>query len=230
MVKSVRSLPLPTEFSDDFVRHFSMGTPEVASVGETISPNLPEANPSFKFSKRKRSILDDIQRNFLRDLYCKLYKVSHASLVCPSFVWKHNTLELYGKHLGSHGSQSSSSSIVLATWKSDLFGPPIASVPPSLTLGNSPLRAARINCFISHSFRVGGEEKTEMLVNLSWYQYHPDHLSKGKPLTVCSTEFETLRLYSCIPISFVKQRTVSIVSMLPSTGESVLIVCPCIDF
>ena len=54
-----------------------------------------------------------------------------------------------------------------------------------------------------YTFRVGGEEKTEMLVNLSWYQYHPDHLSKGKPLTMWSTEFKTLGLYSCIPVSFV---------------------------
>ena len=97
-------------------------------------------------------------------------------------------------------------------------------------LDSSPLRAARINYFISHTFKVDGEEKTEMLVNLSWYQYHPYHFSKGKPLTVWSTEFERLGLYSCIPVSFVKHRTVSIVSVLPSTGESVLIVCPCIDF
>ena len=146
--QSVQSLPLPTEFSNDFVRHFSIDAPEGGSFGDPVSPNKLEATPSSKFRKRKRSIHDEIQLNFLCDLYCKLYEVPHSSLVCPSFFWKHNTLELYGKQLGCHGSRSSSS-IVLATWKSDLFGPPIASLPPCFMLDSSPLRAARINYFIS---------------------------------------------------------------------------------
>ena len=127
----------------------SIDAPEGGSFGETISPNELEATPSPKFCKRKRSILDEIQLNFLCVLYCKLYEVPHSSLVCPSFFWKHNTLELYGKQLGCHGSRSSSS-IVLATWKSDLFGPPIASLPPCFMLDSSPLRAARINFYFTH--------------------------------------------------------------------------------
>ena len=92
--QSVQSFTLPTEFSNDFVRHFSIDAPEGGSFGETISPNELEATPSPKFCKRKRSILYEIQLNFLCGLYCKLYEVPHSSLVCPSFFWKHNTLEL----------------------------------------------------------------------------------------------------------------------------------------
>ena len=147
---SVQSLPLPTEFSNDFVRHFSIDAPEGGSFGETISPNELEATPSSKFRTRKRSNLDEIQLNFLCDLYCKLYEVPQ-SLVCPSFFWKHNTLELYGKRLGCRGSRSSS---ILATWKSDLFGPPIASLlppsPPILCLIAAHLRVASINFYFTY--------------------------------------------------------------------------------
>ena len=65
---SVQSLPLLTEFSNDFVRYFSIDATEGGSFGETISPNELEATPSSKFRKRKRSILDEIQLNFLCDL------------------------------------------------------------------------------------------------------------------------------------------------------------------
>lgn len=112
----------------------------------------------------------------------------------PSFCWRHDRIELYGKQLGCYRLRSSSSSIVLAQWNSDLFGSPIATLPPSFALDNSPLRAARINYFISHTVKVNNEEKTEILVGLSWFQFHPDHFSKGKPLTVWSTEFERLGL------------------------------------
>ena len=60
--QSVKSLPLPTEFSNDFVRHFSIDAPEGGSFGETISPNELEATRSSKFHK---SILDEIQLNFV---------------------------------------------------------------------------------------------------------------------------------------------------------------------
>lgn len=55
--QSVRLLPLPTEFSNDFLGHFSMDAAKVGSVGETISAYEPETTISLKFSKRKNICL-----------------------------------------------------------------------------------------------------------------------------------------------------------------------------
>ena len=74
-----------------------------------------------------------------------------------------------GNNLAATKSRSTSSSCVLAIWKSDVFGTPVAS---RITLPLNPLRAARINHFFLHSATINGTSFEHLLVSLSWFLYH----------------------------------------------------------
>ena len=139
------------------------------------------------------------------------------------------SIKLNGKQLGSYISRSTSSSLVLATWKNELFGTPVAS---GVTLSMNPLRAARINFFFLHRITLHGEIYEHLLASLSWFLYHCEHNSKGKPNTVwCHDLFEPVGLHTLVPVQLIKCRVVSRVcsSSGSVSGESVLLVCPCIE-
>ena len=104
---------------------------------------------------------------------------------------------------------------MLALWKTDLFGQPslldVDDVEQHLVNQSEILRAARINSIILHRATI--EEKTHLLVSLSWFKFHRVMFKLGKPLTVwCPDLFEAEGIHSTVPIQFIKNRTVSIVS------------------
>ena len=119
---------------------------------------------------------------------------------------------------------------VLATWKRSIFGAPVAS---GISLPVDPLRAARIEDFYLHTVNMMNGTKFEhLLVSLSWFLYHPNFDSKGKPNTVWSHDlFEPCGVHSLVPIQFIKCRAISLIcsnsGIVP--GESVLLVCPCVE-
>ena len=232
--QEVKTLSLPEEFQDKFDSHFCRATAElVGSVAETVNPYEPstaEDSDIILSKSRKRFILNSEVLQDLTTLYCKLYSCLPGDMEIPSYCLKYMSIQIKGKRLGSCHSNSKASSLVLALWQSDFFGEPIVS---GLNLPTDPLRAAQINYFIEHSFQVDGTQHKQTLVSLSWFKYHCQHFCLGKPLSVwCSDIFETGGLHYLIPISFIKCRTVSLVTSLQSvpSGESVLIVSPCIDF
>ena len=226
---------LPCEFRDCFEQHFTQRK-LVGSVAETVNPQTLQLSSEWTLGSnvvlppnRSRCMLDDIQLSHLPKLLCKLYSVSSSSIDIPSFCWKYRTIELNGKQLGSYRSRSVASSCVLVLWKRDVLGAPIAS---GITLPVDPLRAARINFFLLHKASINGTPHEHLLASLSWFLYHPKFDSKGKPITVwCHDLFEPTGLHSLIPVNFIKNRAVSLVcsrsGLVP--GESVLLVCPCID-
>ena len=116
-----------------------------------------------------RCVLNGSQLAWLYELYSKLYCVESDVIDFPSSCKKYRIIQLHGKQLGSYKSRSTSSSCVLAIWKSDVFGTPVAS---RITLPLNPLRAARINHFFLHSATINGTSFEHLLVSLSWFLYH----------------------------------------------------------
>ena len=140
--------------------------------------------------------------------------------------WKY---QINGKLFGSYKSRSTASSCVLAMWKTDLFSAPIAS---GIALPIDPLRAARINYFVLHRAIIDGKNYDHLLVSLSWFLYHPNLEAKGKPITVwCHDLFEPIGVHCLVPVQLIQNRVVSLIcsnsGLVP--GESVLLVCPCIE-
>ena len=154
-------------------------------------------------------VLNGSQLAWLYELYSKLYCVESDVIDFSSSCKKYRIIQLHGKQLGSYKSRSTSSSCVLAIWKSDVFGTPVAS---RITLPLNPLRAARINHFFLHSATINGTSFEHLLVSFSWFLYHPNFESKGKPITVwCHDMFEPLGVHSLVPVQLIKCRAISLI-------------------
>ena len=152
-----------------------------------------------------------------------LYSVSSSAIQISRDCWKYNSIQWCSTQLGSHFSRSRASSIVMATWRIDIFGCPsgdIDELPPEI------LRAARVNYFLLQTIFINNKAYTHLLVCLSWYRCHPKMNSLGKPLSVWHN---SLKLFnSIIPLKFVKHRTVSLSTKIDDI--CVLLVCPCVQF
>ena len=67
---------------------------------------------------------------------------------------------------------------------------------------------------------------SHLLVSLSWFKFHRLMFELGKPLTLWCPDLDGI--HTTIPIKFVKNQAISVISRI--NDESVLTVCPCIDF
>lgn len=120
-----------------------------------------------------RHIFVGNQKHNLVELYIELYSVSRSVLEVTSTYFKYSSVVINGKQVGSHGSRTQSSSVVMATWNSELFG-------LSNTSANfATCRAARVEYFCKHSFMVNGQSTSSTLVSLSWFKIHPRKLILG---------------------------------------------------
>ena len=96
-------------------------------------------------SYRSRYALNDEEIDQVREMLQNLYSVSSSAIQISRDCWKYNSIQWCGTQLGSHFSRSRASSIVMATWRIDIFGCPsgnIDELPPEI------LRAARVNYFL----------------------------------------------------------------------------------
>lgn len=106
----------------------------------------------------------------------------------------------------------------MAKWDKGLFGG-----------HESSDRAARVEFFCKHTIEFQGVKQTTTLASLSWFKNHPKMAEFGNPITVWYHDlFEADGIHSLVPVQFIVCRCVAIVDKLDS--ESVLFVCPCIDF
>ncbi len=193
----LRRQPLPSDFAKELGGHFaSTGRSKlVGSVADTIvhHSTLPVESgwtlPSDVVlpTYRSRYTLNDVQVEELSDLLCKLYSLAPSSVEVSRFAWNYTSVEVRGKQLGTYKSRSQASSIVLAMWKSDIFGSPVLSCPELREqTPQELLRATKINHFLLHTISVSGKPLTHLFASLSWNQSHPQLQSLGKPLTVWS--------------------------------------------
>lgn len=231
------SASYPIEFSEHFKPLLSQRS-STGSVADTLSAQniMHEADPISNWTMDSASIMIKVpvhcsrstltsrEKTNLFQLYCKLYSVSdHSNVVMSSVYMRYSHLFVNGKLLGSHKSRTASSSTVIVSWEANLFG------PCSEQSGDVICRAARIQYFCKHTVTINGENKTHMLINLSWFLYHPKKDVFGKPITVWYNNlFEPCGVHTIVPVQLVKCRSVSLVDKLDH--EDVFIVIPCIDF
>lgn len=177
-----------------------------------------------------RYTLNVRERENLLILFCKLYSISDPSNIIMSAIrMKYSHISMYGKQLGSFKTRTASSSVVMAEWNTCLLGPCSLADETSTNVVN---RAARINYFCKHTITIHGQSKTHVLVNLSWFLYHPKYADLGKPITLWyDSLFDPNGIHTLIPVQYIKKRTVSIVEKLNDHDSlSVIIVIPCINF
>ena len=227
---------LPDEFSDEFQSLFPKHMHASGSLADTLTLDRPFRGTGWTIDSPglhvdlplncSRRVFDQTQMDFFMELYTDLYKVSRSSLVLSSTFQEYSSAKLNGKQFGTYRTRTASSSVAIAVWDSNLFGPsPMMSTTSTST---TVCRAVRIHSFCKHVVTIDGETKTHLLVSLSWFRIHPKHGEFGKPTTVWYSDFfESFGIYSIIPVQLLQSRTVSIIDRL--NEESVIFVCPCID-
>ena len=239
---SILAYSLPDDFKDDFQSHFHQHVSARGSVAETIHPPCDGAHSSHsKWSIKSlqislpshsiRHVLDSLELENITRLYSNLYDKTPTSLEVASIYLQYTSIHLNSKVIGCVSSRSASSSTVYVSWDTSLLGEPTdlhystALVTPT----GDFIRPAKINHFLYHNVYIDGVVHSHLLVYLSWYKCHPKVNSIGNPVTVWYEDlFEPYGIHSIIPVQFISCRSVSLKQKLD--GETVLFVCPCINF
>ena len=154
-------------------------------------------------------------------LYSKCYIGSTINI--NSAFRKYKTIKVNDTQLGCHKSRSTSSSIVLAKWDHLLYAIPYS-------VDRFEHRPIKINYFAAHVFEIDGQNRSQILVSVSWYKKHKDKDCFGKPITIWECDLFETSCFDLIPLAYVICRTVSLVDVLDTTGSNALIICPCINF
>ena len=79
-------------------------------------------------------------------------------------------------------------------------------------------------------FEIDGQNRSQILVSVSWYKKHKDKDCFGKPITIWECDLFETSCFDLIPLAYVICRTISLVDVLDTTGSNALIICPCINF
>lgn len=248
------SIVTPEEFKDDFSSIFCSGPQTTGAVSDTLSNwILPPillthhhitnllVNWTIDSSEMhialpshcSKAIFNADQAEDLRILYSNMYSVSPSRLEINSAFLKYKSISIRGKQLGSAKTRFSASSIVMASWTPCLFAIGSSSRQSTAEIESTCQhedRPTRINFFVKHSVLVNGTLKTHLLFSASWFKYHPNKNSLGKPLTVWECDLFEAGSCSVVPVQLIRSRTVSLVDSLDRCGGSVLLVSPCIDF
>ena len=217
------SQSLSTQFPSEFSEHFKPLFIERNSQGsvadmlfnyhESFSQNCWTIDSSFELPVHcYRETFTTSQNSYLNQLYCKMYPATDCSqdIFMSSIYYRYAHIVVNCKQLGSKNSRSAASSTVMALWNVAWFGP-----CSDLSSSDVVIRAARVNYFCKHSITVKGVNKTHVLVNLSWFLYHPKNTQLGKPITIwCHDLFEPCGIHTFVPIQLVKCRCVSLVDVI----------------
>ena len=167
--------PFPTEFVSDFVPLFPTPVQTSGSVTDTLSLDIDRVPPGESFAIHLPAmevlppkhcchrILDATQKHCLVELYTYLYSVSRSAIDISSVYMQYSSIFPNGKQLGSHRSRTASSSIVIANWDNELFG--------NYSSDRTTARAAQVKFFCKHVVTINGQNKTNVLVCLSWFKY-----------------------------------------------------------
>lgn len=218
---------LPEEYQKDFMSILSSKR-VVGTLSDDLEFPLPTPlsdqlplsywlmNSEKKFNLPKyssRGIFTRYQVDGLKQLYSELAGVPQSEIEVPSAFVKYQHITMYGKQVGAHRSRSSSSSLVMALQKQ-----------------GAEERPATIKYFAKHAVTIQNTRYAFLLFHCWWYKSRMDKNVFGKPVTVWESDiYEPDDCYSILPVQAIKCRTVSLLDSI-STGETVLLVTPCIDF
>jgi hypothetical protein len=142
-----------------------------------------------------------------------LIGISELEIEVPSAFVKYQQATVRGKVIGACKSCSNSSSLVMAIRKQGMEE-----------------RPASVKYFAKHTVTIQSVQHTFLLFYCWWPKPRIDKDVFGKPVTVWENDvYELDDCYSVIPVQSIACRTISLVDKI-SNGETVLLVCPCIDF
>ena len=129
----------------------------------------------------------------LKQLYAKLFSVPEYSRELPVSYRKYTTLKLNRKQLGSHRIRSSSSSVVMVSWNYKLFGPSMCTTSSVQSSEDGEDRPVRINYFAVHTCTLceTARDVKIILFSASWFKFHPNKDSCGKPVTIWECDIFT---------------------------------------
>lgn len=120
------------------------------------------------------------------------------------------------------------SSIALANWDEELFGPPPSTGTTVINPQDITLRPIRIEHFVMISYSLNNSLKTQCLAVVSWFQAHPQRFEIGKPAQVwCKQLFECHGLHSFLPVKELCCRCVYLHTQLHD--DNVLVIVPLIE-
>lgn len=238
------SMPLPDDFSDEFLPVFTsrkiVGTVSDSTNPTLLTENAPTLEAIEQWSLESgeidvhfpscstRGVLNVSEKRNLAELYSRLYSVQSSLIDVPSSYIKYREVTLNGKTIGSFHSRSKNSSIVMCSWKPFLAS---SYEHTQIVEQESEQRPARIDYFMKHTVRIESKTFTHVLFSASWFKSHPKRNSFGPPISVWECDiFDLSLLSSIIPIQFISSRTVSLVDTLDDSFGKAIFVIPCIDF
>lgn len=229
---------LPQEYTTQFASVFTRRQ-VVGSVSETLQESvhcatvtLPDLQCNWGMAQLKniqlptcfsRGVLSNSETDGLKIFFARLYSVSLADVNVNSVTYKFKEITFNGKIIGSKGSRSSNSSVVMASWFPNLLCVD--------DISNQDTRPARINYFMKHVVLIRNTPITHVMFSVSWFKSRQERFHYGKPISIWECDiFEDDPCTSFLPIQLIVGRTVSLVDKLNfGACESVLLVCPCID-
>lgn len=185
------------------------------------------SDPILPLSPFYENVLDNDTAQLLENMYKELYP-AHNIVHMPRFYRKFGRVIIAGDLVGSdmHGSNSHSSSVVMAFWPSR-----------GSCLNNidySKKNVGVIQFFIQHSYSYctsgNSEVKKEehIFAYVRWKEIHPCHDYYGVSATVCIDMFEPLNSCCFLPVQRISSRCAYIILPvnLNNITETVFIACP----
>ena len=176
-------------------------------------------------------MLSASQCDGLKTLYSRISSVDPSQISLPTSCMHYTSMSIKGKIIGTDKSRSRESARVAIDWRTDIFGPPLISIVENYASypASELLRPTLIEAILLHRPTINGKSCLFALVSVSWFKFHPKMFALGKPLTVwCGDVFEVGGVHSIVPAQMIKCRTVT--SNVKLQSETVLCMCPCVDF
>lgn len=225
--QSILTLPKPHDFHDDFdpllqsnSERGSLGS--YSAMSQEDSLNHVELPNHYQVCAFTSSDIDD-----LKQLFSKLYNVPVGSIYPNTSYKRYTYCYVNGKTVGSYRSAFHNSSIVIAKWIFDIFGPSNHQHEIRDTLEERPVK---VNFILKHAVTIEDTVHSHILFSVSWFKhYHDDRCEK--PVTLWeSSVFEISGIHSFIPAHFMQSRAVCLVDRPEPSEGTVLYVCSYLDF
>ena len=200
----------PEEFKKELGPLFPQAKHNVGSLLDSASPGIRPASCGWSVaignqysinlpSYFSRGVFSSHEIEGLKELYSRLYSVPILDIQIPLCYRKYRTIKLDQTLIGSHKSQSSNSSLVLAFWSQELFGSPSSGA-------DNEERPVRINYLANPSISVQSTQHNVSLFSASLFKTHPSKHTYGKPVTVWQCDlFEVFIVFYLCSLSNVEQ-------------------------
>ena len=211
----------PTEFHDELNELCTLRQNLVGS----LLPTKSCADQLYEFSNVfTLNVFEDHEATNLKVLLAKLNTTSLDKIKVNMTYKKYKYLTIKGIKINS--STKKSISVVMATWKRDVFGE--ISSDSAVNPIDIYQRPILIDSFLKVTFFIDEQIQSLYLVSAKWFQSHPSRFIVGKPAQIwCKNLFERQGVHSFIPLGFLICRCVY--TTIKVDRETVLCIVPLVE-